>query len=293
VVAPGLAETGRVALPYARQVGSWLAHRKGPPASPWPYEPFPPEGRPLLRMAVAGDVGDRGSRIRATGAAVARLAGDDPWDVLLLLGDNVYPAGNPHRLGDTVFGPFGPVLDAGAELLAILGNHDVKGRRVDLLVERLRMPGRWWSRRLGDLLVVGIDSNRPRDREQRAWLEETLVGSDARWKVVALHHPPYSAGYQGSDLRAREAFVPVFERGGVQLVLSGHEHDYQRSEVLHGVTYVVTGGASRTRRTGEEDFTAVSFAWQHFVELDVFAERLEGRAVHPDGLVGDRWTIRG
>ena len=281
-----------VAFPYQRQIWSFLTHWKGRPRSTEPYVPFPPDERPLLRIAVAGDAGDGGSRIRAIGAVLARLADDDPWDVLLLLGDNVYPAGNPDRLDDTVFGPFRGVLDGGAELLAVLGNHDVKGRRVGEIQRRLGMPGRWWSRRVGDLLLVGLDSTRPREPEQRTWLERTLRESDAPWKVVALHHPPWSAGYQGSSLAVRKAFVPLFERWGVHLVLSGHEHDYQRSKVLDGVTYVVSGAASRTRRTGEEDFTAVSFSWHHFVELDVFADRLVGRAVNQDARVADSWTIR-
>jgi 3',5'-cyclic AMP phosphodiesterase CpdA len=280
-----------VAVPYQRQIWSFLTHWKGGPASTEPYVPFTPDVRPRLRIAVAGDVGHSGSRIRATGAAMSRLAGDDPWDVLLLLGDNAYPAGNPDRLDDTVFGPFGPVLDGGAELLAVLGNHDVKGRRVAEMARRLGIPGRWWSRTIGDVLLVGLDSNRPRDPEQRAWLERTLGGSDAPWKIVALHHPPYSAGYQGSHHSVREAFVPLFERYGVRLVLSGHDHDYQRSKVLAGVTYVVSGAASDTRRTGEEDFTAVSFSWLHFVELDVFTDRLMGRAVNEEQRVADAWTI--
>jgi hypothetical protein len=279
------------AVPYRRQIWSYLTHWKGSPTSTEPYRPFPPDARPDLRIAVAGDVGDSGHRIRSTGAAVARLGDDDPWDALLLLGDNVYPAGDPDGLDDTVFGPFGPVLDSGAELLAILGNHDVKGNRTDEMVERLRMPGRWWSRTMGDVLLVGLDSNQPENPEQRAWLDRVLGASDARWKVVALHHPPYSAGYQGSSTDVRAAFVPLFERHGVQLVLSGHEHDYERSEVLHGVTYVVSGGASGTRRTGEADFTAVSFSWHHFVELDVFPDRLVGRAVNQDDRVADSWTI--
>ncbi len=280
-----------LAYPYQRQIWSYLTHWKGSPTSTQPYVPFPPDERPELRIAVAGDVGDSGARIRETGAAVSRLADDDPWDVLLLLGDNVYPAGDPDGLDTTVFEPFGPVLDGGAEMLAILGNHDVKGDRVNEMEQRLGMPGRWWSRTIGDLLVVGLDSNQPGNVDQRAFLERTLRGSDARWKVVALHHPPYSAGYQGSDHAARDAFVPLFERYGVQLVLSGHEHDYQRSEKIHGVTYVVSGAASGTRRTGEADFTAVSFSWHHFLELGVFPDRLVGRAVNQEERVADTWTI--
>ena len=91
---------------------------------------------------------------------------------------------------------------------------------------------------------------------------------------------------------ARRAFVPLFERYGVQLVLSGHDHDYQRSKVINGVTYVVTGAAAGTRRTGEADFTAVSFSWHSYVELGVYPDRLVGRVMNQDDRVADQWLLR-
>ena len=84
---------------------------------------------------------------------------------------------------------------------------------------------------------------------------------------------------------------PLFERYGVQLVVSGHDHDYQRSVPINGVVYLVTGGAAGTRRTGEEDFTAVSFSWHHFVELAVSRDRLVVRAVNQDLRVADEAVI--
>ena len=67
------------------------------------------------------------------------------------------------------------------------------------------------------------------------------------WTIVVLHHPPYSAGYQGSNDRRRATpSRRSFERYGVQLVLSGHDHDYQRSTPINGVTYVVSGAARPT-----------------------------------------------
>jgi hypothetical protein len=60
---------------------------------------------------------------------------------------------------------------------------------------------------------------------------------------------------------------------------------------INGVTYVVTGGAAGTRRTGEADFTAVSFSWHHFVELAVFPDRIVIRAVNQDGRVADQAII--
>jgi hypothetical protein len=261
-----------VGLQYHRQIASYVTHLKGSPTHTEAYVPFPAADPPQLRIAVAGDVGDSGGRIDATGAAMARLGGHDhPFDELLLLGDNVYPAGDPAKLPATVFGPFGDVLAQGAELLAILGNHD-EGNAAGQIAA-LGMPGRWWDVERGDVLLVGLDSNQVDEPRQRAWLEATLRDSDATWKIVAVHHPPYSAGYQGSNEAVRAPFVPLFERYGVQLVLSGHDHDYQRSKRIHGVTYVVTGAASGTRRTGDNSFTAVSFSWHSYVELGIYPDR--------------------
>ena len=139
---------------------------------------------------------------------------------------------------------------------------------------------------------IGLDSNQWADTTQRGGSSETLRETTATWKIVALHHPPYSAGYQGSNMDVRRTFAPIFERFGVQLVLSGHDHDYQRSKVINGVTYVVTGAAAGTRRTGEASFTAVSFSWHSFVELGVWRDHLVGRVMNQDGRIADQWTLR-
>jgi hypothetical protein len=90
----------------------------------------------------------------------------------------------------------------------------------------------------------------------------------------------------------RRAFVPLFERYGVQLVVSGHDHDYQRSKSINGVTYVVTGAGAGTRRTGEDDFTAASFSWHHFVELGAYRDHLVIRPVNQDRRVADEAIMR-
>ena len=100
-----------------------------------------------------------------------------------------------------------------------------------------------------------------------------------------------AAGYQGSDHAARDAFAPIFERYGVQLVLSGHDHDYQRGKPINGVVYVVSGGGATTRRTGEADFTEVSFSWHHFLDIGVFPDHLEVRAVNQDERVADEFEL--
>ena len=276
---------------YGRQIVSYVSHIRGSPTNTEPLAAFPAGAGPLYRIAVAGDVGYANDRAAKTGAAIVAAGAGRPYDALLLLGDSVYPAGDPARLPATVFEPFGPVLDTGARLLAILGNHDVKDGHADAMVAALGMPGRWYSEVLGDVTFVALDSNDPYNPHQLAWLEQTLAGATTTWKIVALHHPPYSAGYQGSSLDARQVFSPLFERYGVQLALSGHEHDYQRSIPINGVTYIISGGAAETRRSGKEDFTAASVSWHHFVDLNVFADHLLVRGVNQSGRVFDQVTI--
>jgi 3',5'-cyclic AMP phosphodiesterase CpdA len=275
---------------YHRQIVSYVSHRKGGPSATWPYTPHEPPAE--FHLAVAGDVGEPGSRIDDTGTAVARVSTAEPFDALLLLGDNVYPDGNPAKLPRTVFGPFADVLREGVTLLAIIGNHDVKANWADAQMRALGMPARYWAREFDDVLIVGLDSN-DLDPAQLGFLEQALATTSARWKIIAIHHPPYSAGYQGSSVDVRAKLSPVLERYGVQLVLSGHDHDYQRSIPIAGVTYVVSGAAANTRRTDDQGFTATSFSWHHFVDIAITGDHLVLRAVGQDGRVFDEAILTG
>jgi len=288
ILVVALLVAGGVTAAFPRQTRAYLTHWKGSPTSTSPYRPPAREGL-LLRIAVAGDVGENVSRLRRTAAAMVATG---PYDVLLLLGDNVYPDGDPGRVDEAVLEPFAGVLEQGAELRAILGNHDVLEGHADAQLAALGQRSRWWSVEHAGVLLVGLDSTDPANPAQLRWLRRTLAGSDATWKIAALHHPPYSAGFQGSSDEARAAFSPILAELGVRLVLSGHDHDYQRTVPIDGVTYVVSGAAASARRTSSRDFTASSFSWHHFVELDVYDDRIEGRAVNQDRRTADRWTLR-
>lgn len=283
VVAAVLVAAGAVAFANRAVIGATLTHRVGGPSQTWEVVPFPPDAQPWLRVALAGDVGDGGDRELETAQAVVDQSRIDRYDVLMLLGDNVYPAGDPERLQATVYEPFGPLFDSGTDLFAILGNHDIMDGSGDAQLEALGMPGRWYAVERGDMLGIALDSTIPDDPDQLAWLEQTLANSDAKWKLVGLHHPPYSSGYHGSNEAARSAFVPLFERYGVQIVFAGHEHDYQRTDPINGVTYIVTGAASRARRTGIDDFTAVAYSTHHYVDMNIFEDHIVLRAIDQDG----------
>lgn len=281
-----------LAVGFRRQISSRLTHVTGGPEHSWPLQPFAPGDEPLLRIAVVGDVGDTGGRQEEIAEAMVAAESLGPYDTLLLLGDNVYPGGDPARLDELVLDPFAGVLAGGADLYAIVGNHDaLQPDGGDREMQLLGMPGRWWSADLGDLLLVGLDSNEIDDPVQLAWFEETLAAATQTWRVVALHHPPYSAGYQGSSEHVREVLDPIIRRYHVQLVLSGHEHDYERSVPIQGITYIVTGSGGNVRRTGSAWFTAYTTATHAYVEINVYADRLYLRAISDKVLYFDEVTI--
>ena len=118
----------------------------------------------------------------------------------------------------------------------------------------------------------------------------TLVS--AAWKVVAMHHPPYSSGQHGSTPGAQEHLVPLLSRHRVDLVLSGHDHDYERVEPQHGVTYVVSGGGCKTTRVSRSRFTAVAERTLQFLHVEVVDSHLTATCVRVDGSVADRLTLR-
>ena len=277
--------------PLLKRAGSfWRLNAGAPNAS----EPYMASGeQPLVRIAAAGDVGTGDGFAAATAVAMDRLEESGEFDALLLLGDNIYPDGDPDLAGSAVFRPFGPVLDGGTELVPALGNHDVSTGDGEPEMRALGMAGRWYVKRFGPVELVVLDSNRADDPDQLVWLEQTLAASDSPWTVVVQHHPPYSAGYHASHAPSRRHLVPLFERFDVDLVLAGHDHDYQRNTPQNGILYVVSGGAATLRPTGRADFTAVSASIHHFVELTAFHDRLELRAVTADGLLLDRTAVGG
>lgn len=271
-------------IPHWEQVLTTVTEHTGAPDVTTPVVAVTMEAQPDVRLVVAGDVGTGDANEEEIAHMAARLGRSDPFDALLLLGDNVYPSGNPDRLSDTVFEPFGEVFASGAELLAALGNHDVEAGHGDAQAAALGMPGRWYSREMGDVLLVALDSTQPDNPDQLAWVEDVLATSNAPWRIVFMHHPPYSAGYHGSDIPTRQAFSHLFEAYGVQLVLTGHEHDYQRSTPIGGVTYIVSGAGAKTRPTGKAEFTAASYSVRHVLDIGVWPDRLVVQAISPEGV---------
>jgi predicted phosphodiesterase len=252
-------------------------------------------------------VGDNGSGGRQAMAVAERMAltyRSAPFEVVALLGDICYYGNFEDRFADVFARPMGPLLDAGVGFELAIGNHDDELGHSDEALEEIEAelrllgtPGRHYVTTHGPVDLFYLDSSRPgvfgeAGAEQMYWLDDVLGASTNQWKVVALHHPPYSSGHHGSTPGVSDVLEPVLRRHHVDLVLAGHDHDYERTHPIHGTTYVVSGGGCKNTPVGRSPFTAVAESTLEFVHFDVRGDRLRGRAIRPDGSLVDSFELR-
>lgn len=244
------------------------------------------------RIAVSGDTGMRNGAQRRVADRMAQEAEKEPYDAFVICGDLIYPNGNSALTQASVIDPYKPVLED-ATLVPALGNHDVEsGEGMDIM-KRLGRDSAWYVEKIGPVRIIVLDSNRIGNPQQLAWLRKVLAEKQSAdtWTIAAFHHAPYSAGEHGSDRNVQRRWVPLFEQADVPLVLAGHDHDYQRSKELDGITYIVSGGGAKLREAGRANFTAVSASVLHYTDLQVYDDRIEGRAITHDGRTLDEFTI--
>ncbi len=177
--------------------------------------------------------------------------------------------------------------------------HDVPAADMAPLAER----GRYYSFDWGNVHFVAVDSNAPLVQAAQGrgpmleWLERDLRVTRQYWKIVYFHHPPFAGGPNERDPLselARNHLVPLAERHGVQLVLNGHEHSYQRSHPLRdkqivaegqGTVYVTSGGGGvGLYAVHPNPAVAVGQSAHHYLRVEVNETRL---AVHTIGLSGE------
>jgi predicted phosphodiesterase len=198
----------------------------------------PPQGS----VAVIGDFGSGTDDERRVADLVARA---HPA-AIVTTGDNVYDDLGYAALVGSYYGPWA----SSGHMIPAVGNHDhAEGiRAFDEYFPRLR--GRHvYSAGAGGIRFFILDSTTalasPAARaRQRSWLERSLKASPARWKVVVLHHPPYSSGVAHGP---SPALRWPYGAWGADLVLSGHEHNYERL-VTDGSTFVVDGSGGKALR---------------------------------------------
>jgi hypothetical protein len=84
------------------------------------------------------------------------------------------------------------------------------------------------------------------DPAQLSWLTQNLANSQAKWKICFFHHPLYNNGKShGPDVDLRSQLEPLFQRFGVNVVFSGHEHVYERIRPQQNVYYFIEGNSAK------------------------------------------------
>jgi predicted MPP superfamily phosphohydrolase len=212
---------------------------ENPPALTFPVR------KNSVRFAVIGDNGTGKRYEYEVAREMDRYHKVFPFDFVIMLGDNIYGRHSPSDFVRKFEDPYQSLLKQGVKFYASLGNHD---RRNERFYKFFNMNGRnYYTFKKSNVRFLALDSNYM-NPDQLDWLQNQLKGSNAQWKICFFHHPLYSdARYHGPDLDLRAQLAPLFEKYGVNVVFSGHDHVYERIKPQHGTFYFVMGSSGQLR----------------------------------------------
>jgi hypothetical protein len=222
----------------------------------------PPIGKPQpTRVWVLGDPGTRKKAERDVRDAYYKWTGNRPTDFWLMLGDNAYTAGKDTEYQGAIFDTFGAMLRKSV-LWPSLGNHDAGSAnsptQFGVYYDIFTLPAQaqaggvmsgteaYYSFDYANIHVVCIDSSDSdwaKNGLMMRWLEADLKANKQDWLIAYCHHPPYTRGSHNSDndrdsegrmRMMREVVAPMLEEHGLDLMLTGHSHAYERSYLLDG-----------------------------------------------------------
>ena len=296
------------------------------------------------RVWIIGDSGTADASARAVRDAYANFTGVDPTHLWLMLGDNAYQSGSLEEYQKAVFDMY-PNMLRSAPLWPTRGNHETfAGVYFDLFTlptagEAGGVPSgseAYYSFDYGNVHFVCLNSfgsDRSVGAPMYTWLEADLAATDAEWLIAFWHHPPYSKGSHDSDtestlIEMRQNFLPLLEEHGVDLVLTGHSHSYERSFLIdghyglsgsfddqnkvdggdgrpaqdgaynkadgaHGGTVYCVAGCSGKTSNGPLNHPAMihSVSALGSVVLDIQEGRLDAKFIRGNGVIWDWFTI--
>jgi 3',5'-cyclic AMP phosphodiesterase CpdA len=199
-----------------------------------------------FKFGVLGDFGVGDQKQYQLADQMAALHGRFKYDLVVTVGDNILGAERPQDFQKKFEIPYKLLLDAGVKFYASLGNHDSREQRFYKL---FNMEGKLYYSfsPKPNIRFFAFDSTYP-EPEQIRWLEKELAASNDDWKIVFFHQPLYSSGStHGSDLQLREVLEPLLLKHNVSVVLSGHDHVYERVKPQKGIAYFVVGSGGRLR----------------------------------------------
>lgn len=245
-----------------------------------------------VKFAAIGDNGTGDRPQYEIADQMTKLQSTFPYDLVIMLGDNMYGGQRPSDFVKKFEEPYKTLLGRNVKFQASLGNHD---RPENVSYGPYNMNGqRYYTYVRKNVRFFALDSTLM-DRKQLDWLDAALKDSREDWKIPYFHHPLYSnASRHGSSVDLRLLLEPIFVKYGVQVVFSGHDHVYERVKPQKGIYYFVSGAAGQLRKGNMDpsDQTAASFDQdQSFMAVEVAGDEMFFEAVSRTGRIVDSGTI--
>jgi hypothetical protein len=269
-----------------------------------------------VQFSAMGDFGTGGSLQRDVVTLLSPA--DKRGELLLALGDNAYESGTEQEFQEHLFAPMAPLLRE-LPLFASPGNHEYATNKAQPYLDNFYLPAnnparseRYYSFDWGHVHFVSLDSSCALGlaetdcaAAQKSWLAQDLAVTRQPWKVVFFHYPVWSSGEHGSQPKIQREYPPLFEQYGVDLVLTGHDHNYERTRPMKGtavaasgtkgITYVVVGSGGASLRS----FPNTQPAWtayrnnSHggFLSVVVDGGTLSAKFITVGGTVRDSFTL--
>ena len=274
-----------------------------------------PSGTAPFRFVAFADCGSGGANQTAVAAVVDAL---NP-DIGIIMGDVIYRSGEAANFTPRYFTPYRSTIRRSV-FYPVVGNHDIKTSDGQPFLDAFYLPHnnplnseKYYSFDYSNVHFVALDSNQSTAPHgaMATWLAGDLAATSQRWKIVYLHHPPYSSSTtHGSNLKIRANLEPIFQAYGVDLVFSGHDHDYERTFPVSGGTpvnaaqepsyrdpgapiYFVSGGGGGTLYSlGEApSWRAYARSVFHTMAVDVVGDSIHARAINTKGATIDEMTL--
>jgi len=281
-----------------------------------------------LNFIAMGDWGRNGAdHQKQVALQMGKTATDTRAQFIITTGDNFYPSGVASEwdpLWKYSFEDIYTDFSLQWDWYPVLGNHDYKSNpgaqvKYSAISRRWRMPSRYYSQKIpinGDttqqVLIVFIDTNplipefyankeygpnvKTQDStRQKKWLAKTLsdTSSAIRWKIVVGHHPMYTGGGRTEwyDTKAiRRSLKPLFDKYGVDVYLTGHEHSLQHI-VVGKTNHFISGAASEKTAARLIDGGKMAASVYGFMLFSITGKELLMQAIDDTGNIVYRTTI--
>ena len=233
------------------------------------------------RIWVLGDSGTANANAQAVRDAYLGFTGSIHTNLWLMLGDNAYETGTDSEYQAAVFNMY-PTTLRQSVLWPTIGNHDTAQSTnppatlpyfsIFTLPTNAQAGGvasgteKYYSFDYANIHFICLDSmtsDRSPSGPMATWLRADLASSTRQWTIAFWHHPPYSKGSHNSDTESflvemRQNFLPILEEAGVDLVLAGHSHSYERSYLIdghYGTSSTFTNAMKKDGGSGRADDT--------------------------------------